>query len=141
MNLKKILASLCILTGMLTTAHGQIKITKSTCQKVIAGMGGVAMNYEVGLRIKKADTLVIDSVKTIASGTTVNFSFSKTERTYQEIVFGYSLTAPPKCRTCPDVGLQQINFTKGVYVYYKRGGKASVCKVKKFKQLEDKLLP
>lgn len=139
--MKKALALAVFACCLLPIAYSQVKVTKATSQKTIAGMGGVFMNYEVGLKNKSADSLMIDSVKTIASGNSVNFYFNKTEKNYLELAFGYSLTEAPKCRTCPDVGLQQVNFTRGVLIYYKRGGKHSVCKVKKFKQLEDKLLP
>lgn len=123
------------------TAYSQVKVVKATSQKVIAGMGGIFMNYKVGLQNKGVDSLVIDSVKTIASRTSVRFYFNQTEPTYIQLSFGYSLTETPKCRTCPDVGLQQINLTKGVIIYYKRGDKKSKCKVKKFEQLKDQVLP
>lgn len=139
--MKKTVVLILFAYCLLPTAYSQVEATKATAQKTIAGMGGVFMNYEVGLANSSADSLTIDSVKTIADKTNVNFYFNKTEKAYLELSFGYSLTEAPKCRTCPDVGLRQVNFTKGVRIYYKKGKKKSVLKVKKFKQLDDKLLP
>lgn len=137
----RLIFMLAVTLIVVEASFSQVKVIKATSQKVIAGMGGVFMNYEVGLQNKNADSLVIDSVKTIAGKASVNFYFNKTEPAYTEIAFGYSLVEAPKCRTCPDSGVQQVNFTKGVLIYYKRGGKKSTSKVKKFKRLEDKLLP
>ena len=99
------------------------------------------MNYEIGLKNKGVDSLVIDSIRTIADGSDLRFYFNKTQKTYCEVAFGYALSKPEKCKVCPDVVPNQSNLTKGVIIYYGNGLKKSKCKVKKFKRLEDKILP
>lgn len=141
MNMKKITVLIFLVYGLAQAGHTQVKITKATSQKVTAGMGGTFMNYQVGLRHKKADSLVVDSIRTIADKKDLRFYYNKTERAYAEIAFGYALEKPAKCKVCPDVVPNQSNLTKGVIVYYRIGAKNLKKKVKKFKQLEDKITP
>ncbi len=141
MDLKKI-AGLLVFTCYLAVAGtAQVKITKATNQKVTGGRGGTFMSYEVGLTHTGKDSLVIDSIRTRADFKDLRFYVNQNEKAYTSISFGYALVKPEKCKVCPDVIPNQSNLTKGVIIYYHAGSKASKVKVKKFKQLEDKITP
>ena len=139
--MKKTFSFVLFACCVLHAAYSQVKVTKATNQRTIAGMGGVFMNYEVGLINKSADSLVVDSVRTIADPADLRFYITKTEKNYCEISFGYALAKPEKCKVCPDVIPNQANLTKGAKIYYHTGNKKSKVKVKKFKQLDDRVLP
>ena len=139
--MKNNLVFIFIFICLLPAAYSQVKIVKATKQKTFGGMGGIFMNYTVGFKNKTTDSLVVDSVKTIAETSLLNFYFNKTEKAYYELAFSYALAGPAKCRTCPDVLPKQSNITKGVIVYYRRGNEKHFFKVKKFKQLTDIYAP
>ncbi|MEK6615362.1 MAG: hypothetical protein AABZ32_04510 [Bacteroidota bacterium] len=132
-----IIATLCI-AG---TTFSQVKIVKASKQKTFGGIGGIFMNYTVGFKNKSADSIVIDSVRTIADTSLISVYYNKTEKAYYEFAFSYALSAPAKCRTCPNVIPKQSNLTKGIIVYYLRGEKKLFFRVKKFRQLPDIMLP
>ncbi len=138
--MKKTILILFVTLGLTEVMNAQ-KITKATQQKTFGGMGGIFMKYTLGFKNKTADSIVIDSVKTIADKSLISISFNKTEKAYCEFVFSYALVAAAKCKTCPDATPKQANLTKGIIVYYKSGGKKHSFKVKKFIQLEDLRLP
>ncbi|TAL63351.1 MAG: hypothetical protein EPN85_00210 [Bacteroidetes bacterium] len=141
--MKKLIIPVVLVYCLLCTAYsfGQVKVAKATNQKTIAGMGGVFMNYEVGLTNRFADSLVVDSIRTIAGKSDMRFYYNKTEKNYCELAFGYALAKPEKCKVCSDAVPNQSNLTKGVIIYYHLGKKNGKSKVKKFKQLEDKIAP
>ena len=141
--MKKIVFPFLFVYCVLSTVycHSQVKLTKSTCQKSHAGMGGVFMNYVIEFKNKSSDTIIIDSVKTIADTSEIRFASMKMQSGVYQISFGCTLSASAKCKTCVETTPPQPYMTKGVIIYYKRADKKSTCKVKKFKQLEDKTLP
>lgn len=139
--MRKIIFSFVLTLCAAEASYGQIDVIKATSQKTIGGIGDIFMNYEVQFKFKSSDTILIDSVKTVANRSLIKFFLNKTKKPLYEITFGYSLTAIPKCKTCPDVGFQQSNFTKGVIIYYKKGGRKATTRVKKFKRLDDRLMP
>lgn len=139
--MKKLFLFLIVTLSVAEVSFSQIKIVKATKQKTFGGMGGVFMNYTIGFKNKTADSIVVDSVKTIADTAEIRFYFNKTEKAYCELAFGYALSKSEKCKTCPDVIPKQSNLTKGVIAYYRRGNGKHFFKVKKFKQLEDLKLP
>ena len=139
--MKKLIAGVLFVYCLLPPVYSQIKITKATSQKTIAGMGGVFITYEVGLKNKTTDSLVIDSVKTMADTSEIQYYLNKVTKPYIELGIRIALTDPPKCRTCPDTKSHQANLTKGIMIYYRKGNKKLTCKVKKFKELEEKLTP
>lgn len=141
MTMKNTLALWLFAFCLLPSAFCQIKVTKATSQKTIAGMGGIFMNYQVELTSSSSDSLVVDSIRTRADKTDLRFYYNKTEKNYCQLAFGYALAKPEKCKVCPDVIPNQSNLTKGVVIYYHTGKKASRIKVKKFKQLEEKITP
>jgi hypothetical protein len=139
--MKKIIVIAVLVCSFIPAAFCQVKTTLATQQKTYGGMGGIFMNYTIGLKSKSGDSIVIDSLKTIADPTLLHCSYNKTEKNYCELTFSMALAAPSKCRTCPDVIPPHYNFTKGMVVYYSQGKKRSSVKVKKFKQLPDLRLP
>ena len=139
--MKKLFLLAVVTLSIVEASFSQVKITKATKQKTFGGMGGVFMNYTIGFKNKSADSIVIDSIKTIADKSLISVSFNKTEKAHCEFVFSYALAAPAKCKTCPDVTPKQSNMTKGIIVFYRRGEKKSSFKATKFKQLEDLKLP
>jgi hypothetical protein len=140
--MKKIIwTALLFLVGTVI-CYAQIKIIKATKQKTFGGMGGIFMNYTIGIKNKTADSLLIDSVKTITDAEHLNFYFSKTERNYCEFSFSYALSATTRCKSCPDTGnKKQPDIDKGVVVYYTKKNEKYSVRVKKFKQLADLMLP
>jgi len=132
---------LAVVTLSVVEASFSQKVTKATNQKTFGGMGGVFMNYVVGFKNKTTDSLVIDSVKTIADKSLLSVSFNKTKKAYCEFVFSYALVAPAKCKTCPDATPKQSNMAKGIIIYYRKGNKKSSFKVTKFAQMPDLRLP
>ena len=122
-------------------SFGQIKIIKATNQKTFAGMGGVFVSYLIEFKSKTSVILEVDSVKSIADKSTLEFDLLKNNQGIYEIHFNQGLKKPEKCRTCPDMAEQQINLTKGVIIYYKRGGKKNSFKLKKFEELPDIMAP
>ncbi len=139
--MKKLIFLSAALLLLANVSLSQMKVTKATSQKTFAGMGGVFMNYVVAYKGKTSDSLVIDSVKTIADGMLVRHSYNYNEKGPYELTFGQALSKSPKCKTCPDTDPKQVNFTKGVIVYYRKGGKKATCKVKKFTELPDVMTP
>lgn len=128
---------LILLLAVTTVAFGQ-KVKKATQQKTFAGMGGVFMNYLIELKIERKAIVEIDSIKTAVDTTPVQFSFLKD---VQKISFGFPLSQPEKCRTCPDTDPKPVNTTKGVIIYGRKGEKRFLLKVKKFEVLPDLKTP
>lgn len=122
-------------------SFSQTKIRNATSQKTFGGMGGVTMTYRIEIKNKTSAQVEIDSVKSIADTTKADFNFLKNENGFYEIVLVTALAKPEKCRTCRDVNPKSINLTKGAIVYYRKGGKQSFFKVKKFRQLPDIFMP
>ena len=142
--MKKLAAPFLIAFCLLLTADSfsQIKVSKATQQKTFGGMGGVFMNYVIDFNNKGPDKIEIDSVKTAADSSVIQFGFTRFDPCCKhEISFSYALSPPAKCRTCPDTASKQQNTTKGVIVYYRKGDKKLSMKVKKFKRLPDLMLP
>ena len=139
--MKKIIL-LAVILSVVEASFSQIKITKATQQKTWAGMGGIFMNYLIEFNGTKNIKIEIDSIKTIADTSEVKFGFTKFEPCCKnQISFGYALSSPAKCKTCPDVTPKQQNLTKGVIIYYRKGEKKGTMKVKKFKLLPDLRTP
>ena len=138
--MKKLLALLYCAICLLHSAFCQIKISKGTSQKIIAGMGGVSMKYVIEYAEKKTGSTQIDSVKSIADHSSMTFYTNKKESGV-ELIFNIALQPPPKCRTCVETTPPQPNLTKGVIIYYKSADKKLKRKVKKFTQLEDVMMP
>lgn len=113
------------------------RVVKATQQKTFAGKGGIFMNYVIELK-KSKNAIEIDSLKTIADTCVIPFSFLEDTR---KISFGFPLTQPEKCRTCPDTDLKPINTTKGVIIYGRSKDRKFLLKVKKFKELPDLKTP
>ena len=130
-KMKKIISHVLFAFCLLPPAFCQIRILKATSQKTIAGTGGVFMKYLIEFKEKKNTAIEIDSVKSIADASKMLFHFNE-----NEISFGFSLLAPVKCKPCVENSPSQLNLTKGVKIYYKKGYKQLMCKVKKFKELE-----
>jgi len=130
-----------VLLSLVETSFSQVKIINATNQKIIGGMGGVMMHYRIEFKNKTSLQVKIDSVKSIADSSKLDFNFQKNEKGSYEITFVQALTKPEKCQTCRDVNPKNSNLTQGVIVYYKRGEKNSVFKAKKFKQLTDVNMP
>ena len=129
-------------------SFSQIKITKATGQVIVGGMGGVTKHYIVEFSVrspsdknKTTAEVTIDSVKSIADSGKLDFYLDKNEQETYKITFIQALRQPPKCRTCIDTSPKNIDLTKGVIIYYKRGEKKSSFKVKKFKELPDVMMP
>lgn len=138
--MKKIVALLFFALCLLPSAFCQIKISKATSQKIIAGMGGVSMKYIIEYAEKKAGSAQIDSVKSIADNSSMTFYTNKKESGV-ELIFNIALRPTPKCRTCVETTPPQPNLTKGIIIYYKSADKKLKRKVKKFTQLEDLMMP
>lgn len=139
--MKKVIFLALLVSGISCIAFSQAKITLATQQKTFGGMGGVSMNYTVGFKSKGADSIMIDSVVTIADKTPISIYYNKAQRAYCELAFSQALAPPAKCATCPEVTPKQSNMTKGIIVYYRKGAKKMSFKVKKFKQLPELKLP
>jgi len=120
-------------------SYSQVRITKATSQKVIGGRSGVFMNYEIALKSKRGDSLMIDSVITIAEQHSIHIAYNKTEKRYCELTFSFALFQPEKCNVCPDVNQKPANLTKGVNIYYRKGEKLYRKKLRKFKVLTEKI--
>lgn len=123
-------------------SFSQVKILKATQQKTFAGMGGVFMNYQVEFNRPKNSTIEVDSVFSIADSSPIKFGYTKFEPCCKnQITFGYVLSKPEKCKTCPDIISSSPNLTKGIILYCRKGEKRFVLKIKKFKQLADVRTP
>jgi hypothetical protein len=134
--MNKILLALIVTLSGVEASYGQLKVTKATNQKIIAGMGGIYMTYTIDFTDKKNETVKIDSVKSIADASLMTFFTDK-----NRITFRFALQPPPKCKTCVETTPPPPNMTKGVIIYYKRGEKKSKYKVKKFVELEEVVQP
>ncbi len=126
---------------LITSAFSQMKVALATRQKTFGGVGGIFMNYTVGIKSKWNDSIVIDSVKTIADTASIQVYYNKTEKKYCEFAFSQAMAAPVKCGTCPHPIPVYFNCSKGITVYVSQGKKRTSFKVKKFKQLQDLQLP
>ena len=105
-------------------------------------MGGVFMNYLVEFNSKKGLMIEVDSIMTIADSSPVKFAFTRLDPCCKnQISFGYALSGPAKCKTCPDVTPKQQNITQGIIIYGRKGEKKFILKVKKFKLLPDLRTP
>lgn len=140
--MKKIIFLLAYCILFTVCCNAQVKVIKATQQKTFAGMGGVFMNFIIDFKSKASEKIEIDSVKTIVDSSSIKFGFTKFDPCCKnEISFGYALSQSPRCKTCPEVPLDQFNISKGVIVYYKKDEKKYSFKVKKFKVLPDLKLP
>ncbi len=119
----------------------QIKVLKSTKQKRFGGMGGVVMDYRILYKNKKELIINVDSIRTIADSTKLDFYFDKFANGNFEINFIQGLAMPAKCATCLDTSPKQFDLTKGVIVYYKAGNKCNLFRVQKFKKIPDLMYP
>lgn len=141
-KIKKILLVIFVMLGTDEVSFSQIKILKATQQKTFAGMGGVFMNYLVEFNRPKNSMIEVDSVFSIADSSSIKFGYTKFEPCCKnQVTFGYVLSGPAKCKTCPDMIPNQPNLTKGIILYCRKGEKKIVLKVKKFKQLPDLRTP
>ena len=137
--MKKYLA--IFLFSAATVSFGQ-KITKAAQQKTFSGMGGVFMNYVVEFKSPKGIMIQIDSVSSAADSSSIKFGFTRFDPCCKnQISFGYKLSGPEKCKTCPDTSPKQQNITQGVIIYGRKGQKKFTLKVKKFKLLADLRTP
>jgi hypothetical protein len=134
--MKKIFAFAFFSFCVLPLAYSQIKATKATSQKTVAGMGGVFMKYVIVFKSKKNAVVEIDSVRSVADSSKMTHYVNK-----NEISFGFALLPPAKCKTCVETTPPQPNMTQGVIIYYRKGDKKLTCKVKKFKELEVVMQP
>ncbi|MBI3501803.1 MAG: hypothetical protein HY063_08410 [Bacteroidetes bacterium] len=99
------------------------------------------MNYIIEFKSKNTDTIIIDSVKTIADASEIRFASMKMKNGNYQITFGYALSPPAKCKTCPDAIPKPKNMTKGINIYGRKGEKKNSFRIKKFKQLPDLKTP
>ena len=140
--MKKLFLILFITLSAAEASFSQVKRTKATQQKIFAGIGGVFMNYLIEFKNPTGVMIEVDSIKSIADSSEVKFSFTRFAPCCKnQIAFVYALSKPEKCKTCPDVTPKQSNLTKGVIIYYSKGEKKFVLKVKKFKLLPDLRTP
>ena len=79
----------------------------------------------------------VDSVKSVADLSKLDFNFTKNENGSSEITFVVALAKPEKCRTCRDTDPNIPDLAKGIIVYYKIGEKRSSFKATRFRQLAD----
>jgi hypothetical protein len=133
--MKKIILLIIVMLSLAGISFSQAKIIKATKQKTYGGMGGSFMTYTIGYNNTGADSIIIDSVETIADSLGIPFFFNQTEKPYRELYFGYTFSPAEKCKTCRDTIAKPYNMTKGVIVYYRAGMKKHFFKVKKFKDL------
>jgi hypothetical protein len=135
--MKKNIFSFLLVYCLLFTVScpAQVKIIKATVQKTFGGTAGVFMNYMIEFKNKTPAQVEVDSVKSIADSSQLDFNFRKNEKGSYEITFKEVLVKPEKCKTCRDVTPKNANLTKGVNVYYRRGEEKYLFKAKKFKQL------
>ena len=139
--MKKIILVLVVTLRVVEASFSQVKVINATSQKTFGGMGGITMGYTIEFTSKTSSPIEIDSVKSIAGRSKLNFNFQKNEKSIYNIRFTIALKGPERCRTCPDMEGKQIDMRKGVVIYYKKEGKRSSCKVKKFKELTDIMAP
>ena len=140
--MKKLFLISAVLFSLSEAAFSQVKIIKATNQKVLGGMGGINMNYFIEFKTKAAVEVEVDSVKCIADGSRMEYTFIKNDKGYYVISFSQGLKRPVKCATCRDVDPKQPNPTKGVVIYYKKNKiKPASFKLKKFTQLPDLNMP
>lgn len=140
--MKNVFLILSIFLFLAGVSFSQVKVIKATQQKTFAGMGGVFMNYLVEFKSPKGIKMEVDSVISIADSSPVKFGFTRFDPCCNnQISFGYALSKPEKCKTCPDVIPNQQNLAKGVIIYGRKGEKKFVLKVKKIKLLPDLRTP
>lgn len=112
----------------------------STRQSLTAGYTGTRYtNFEVHL---KADTLVIDSVYFISLNKKVkSFTVKKNEKKEYVICFDAVVFAGrediPQDIELPQVTYPEVDFSKGVIVFYTSGNKKSKLKISAIKSLPD----
>ncbi len=122
--------------------QAQVKLLKATRQKTHAGMGGTFMNFRVQISYKDYMNLQVDSVFSAADSSKIPFTFTRFNPCCKcEVGFGYALSHPAKCKTCPDAELKQYNVTQGIVVYYHIKDKRSSFRVKKFRELAELKTP
>ncbi len=139
--MKKHFLFIIVFICQLPIAYCQLKISKATQQKTFSGMGGVFMNYIIELKNKSTDTIIIDSVKTIADTSELRFSAMKMKTGNYQITFSFAIVPPPKCKTCVEATPKPSNLTKGIFIYYRKKNERAILKIKKFKKLPDVMLP
>jgi hypothetical protein len=140
-KMKNVISAITFVYCLLSTAYCQLKVTKSTNQKIEGKDGGVFMEYLIEFKDKRNKYIEVDSVKSIADGSKLASHATDIDQGYFLISFSFALQPPPKCKTCVETTPAQPNMTKGVTIYYRRKGKKLKCKVKEFVRLEDVVQP
>lgn len=133
----------CLFWCVVSCSAQKLKITQSTQQTTMPGMGGAKyISYVVSLKQARSIPAEIDSVVSVAGGKRINAGVNTIKvptrtSTIYEIVFSKTIPMPPCCgrENLPPVPADDIDLSEGVWVYYKVNGKLKKIKISEFKTL------